>query len=187
MDISHRLKRFVIHFDRSFGLLEYVWCLGNDQAYRVSDHPCRITFSDHHIPVLLDVTDLVVRNIRCCKNTQYARQGLCLFFMDLLYYRPWIIGTYSRAVCHRRHICLDDRAGIAAMLTFPVYIGARFYFSPFDSVIEILFAPSGLLHYELRSVLRDEVFRTDIIRVFTIAEDLFPDVHPEDILADSVY
>ena len=91
--ISHWHKRLVFYLYCFLGLLKYVWRFRNNKANRVSDHPCRITFSYKYIPVLLYMAYLVDRHIRCCQNAEHAGQRLRFFLVYLFYYCPRVIGS----------------------------------------------------------------------------------------------
>ena len=80
---SYRLQLLVIDFHQFLCLFQNLFILSNHQADGIAEAAGGVTFRDHHIPVLLNMSDLVVRNIRCSQDTQNTRQGFCLGSVNL--------------------------------------------------------------------------------------------------------
>ena len=128
---------------------------------------------------------LIMRHILRSQYSEYSRQRLRLFLMDLLYDRSRVIRAYTGRVYHRRHFWIDHDAGAAAVFANSVNGGAWVYRSVPDAFLHIFPAPSGQIAYELRPVGRDEVFGTYIVGIFAVAENFFHDIDAEHVLAHS--
>ena len=60
---SHRLQDLILHLHQLFSRLQNRRSLGTDQTKRISDTAGNVPFGNHNVPVLLDMSDLIVRNV----------------------------------------------------------------------------------------------------------------------------
>ena len=74
-DGGHRFKYLILHFDQLFGFLQDLLGLGCHQTDGIADAPGHAAHSDHDVPVLLEVSHLVIGHILSGQDAGYARKG----------------------------------------------------------------------------------------------------------------
>ena len=68
------LQLLIADLNQFLGFLQYLPRLSHHKTDRISHTPGNAAFGNHHIPVLLEMADLVIRNIFRGQNRQHPRQ-----------------------------------------------------------------------------------------------------------------
>ena len=181
-DAAHRLHLLVFHLDKFLRLLEDIRRFRHNQAERIGKIMRDAAFPDHDIPVLLDVADLVDRHIVCCQDGNHTRQ--CAGRLRINFQNPGtrIGGADSRRIHHIRHIGFHDLVFAAAGIIFIRYdrAGLQMHASAAHLPRHALFQRMCLL-----TALADKEFRTDVVRIFSVAKHLPAHIDTEGALADA--
>ena len=185
IDSSYRLKRLILDLYRLLGLLQNIWRLCYYKTDGVSHHPCGVALCDHYIPVLLDVSYLIVRHVRRSQNSEDARQRLRLLFMYFFDQSSRIGRSYSRSVSHRRHFRINDSRDIAVRLALLVQGFACRGIAGCLFSLEFFFVPFGRFHDQIRPVGRNEILRSYIIRILSVSQHLLCYIDTEHVLSNS--
>ena len=77
MDIADRLQLFVIYFYKLLCLFKDFFSLCYNNTDGIPNHSCNIAFSDHNIPVLLNMSHFIIWHIFCCEYTKHTWKCLC--------------------------------------------------------------------------------------------------------------
>ena len=112
VDVPHRLEHLIVDVHQFLRFFQRIPVFRNHQTDRVSDHPRRVTLGDHNVPVLLDVADLVVRNIRRRQDADHARNLPGLRQVDLSDNRSRICRPYTGGIGHCGRIKAIDIASV---------------------------------------------------------------------------
>ena len=94
-DGSHRCQRLIFDFDLFLCFFQDCFRLCNHQADGVAYAAGHISHGNHDIPVLLEMPDLVVRNIRRRQHADDAFHGQRFRRVDGYNPRPRVPGAYS--------------------------------------------------------------------------------------------
>ena len=114
-NVTHGLQRLVIDLYELLGLLERRLVLGNHQHDGVTHAAGDIALSDHDVPVLDKVADLVDRHVLGAQDAHHAGQGLGLGGIDGEHAGARILGAHGAGVGQTRLIKLVDVVGILAL------------------------------------------------------------------------
>ena len=95
---------FIIHFNQSFSLFKNVFIFCNNQGNSVANKPSDIAFGNHHIPVLHNVADLVVRNIIGSVNCNDTGQIECFWKINIQNTGSGISWADSWSIQHAFHL-----------------------------------------------------------------------------------
>ena len=98
------MQLLIIYLHELLRLLQYLPCLGNHQADSVTHAPCDASLCDHHIPVLLQMSHLIIRDVIRCQDGEHAGQGFCLLRVDIKDTCPRIFGADCRCIDHAVHL-----------------------------------------------------------------------------------
>ena len=77
---SYRLQLLVIDFHQFLCLFQNLFILSNHQADGIAEAAGGVTFRDHNIPVLLNMSHFIIWH---SQNTQNTRQCFCLGSVNL--------------------------------------------------------------------------------------------------------
>ena len=102
--VSDRFKHFILDFYLIFGCCQDRFIFSDHQTDRVADAPCDISYGDHNIPVLLDVTDLVIGNILGRQNTGHTFHGKRFRRVNTKDTRSRIFRADCRSMNHAIHL-----------------------------------------------------------------------------------
>ena len=83
MDRGDRLQHFIIDLDQLLCLVQDLPRLRDDQTDGIADTAGDAALCDHHIPVLLQMSHLIVGNIIRCQHIQYPRKRQRFLTMDV--------------------------------------------------------------------------------------------------------
>ena len=114
-NVTHGLQRLVIDLYELLGLLERRLVLGNHQHDGIAHAASDIALSDHDVPVLDKVADLVDRHVLGAQDAHHAGQGLGLGGIDGEHAGARILGAHGAGVGQTRLIELVDVVGILAL------------------------------------------------------------------------
>ena len=90
IDAAHRLKLLIIDLNELFRPREDILIFRDDKADSVADTARHAAFGDHHVPVLLDVADLIIGHVLRCKHAEHSRKRERLRDVDIKDARPRI-------------------------------------------------------------------------------------------------
>lgn len=71
--IRNRRQFCVVHFHQRRDLVQLFLFISSDHSQHVSNVAGNVTLSHHHVPVLLDVANLVAGDIRLCQDFYAVR------------------------------------------------------------------------------------------------------------------
>ena len=114
-NVTHGLQRLVINLYELLGLLERRLVLGNHQHDGIAHAAGDIALSDHDVPVLDKVADLVDRHVLGAQDAHHTGQGLGLGGIDGEHAGARILGAHGAGVGQARLIELVDVVGILAL------------------------------------------------------------------------
>ena len=114
-DVAHGLQRLVIDLYELLGLLERRLVLGNHQHDGVTHAAGDIALSNHDVPVLDKVADLVDRHVLGAQDAHHAGQGLGLGGIDGEHTGARVLGAHGAGIGQTRLIELVDVVGILAL------------------------------------------------------------------------
>ena len=123
LDVAHGLKDLIIHLHELAGLVNYLLRLADDEADGVAHHAGYIALGYHDVPVLLNVSDLVVRHVLRRQDGEDAGERLGLGGVYVQYAGPGVLGAHRAAVDHALH--LDVVAVLAVAEDLRAHVGAE--------------------------------------------------------------
>ena len=114
-NVAHGLQRLVVNLYELLGLLERRLVLGDHQHDGIAHAAGDIALSDHDVPVLDKVADLVDRHVLGAQDAHHTGQGLGLGGVDGEHAGARILGAHGAGIGQARLIELVDVVGILAL------------------------------------------------------------------------
>ena len=101
--IGHGRQLGVIHLYQRGNLVQLIFLICGDDSQHIAHIPGDIALPHHHIPVLLDVADIIARHIRLGQHPHAVRVGLSVADINVLNAGAGIAGIDAAGIKHSVH------------------------------------------------------------------------------------
>ena len=145
LNISDRLKRFIFDSYSLFSCLQSLFIFRDYHTDRVTNASGNAPFRNKYIPVLLDMSHLIIRHVLRCQYAKDTVDFQSLRDIDIENSGSGISGAHSGSVGHTFHFYIIRIGSVSENFRPNVHTEARFSDTEMVSFlqlrIDLLFAP----------------------------------------------